>query len=108
LFFDDLGKNSFVNCPIERIKKLTLCSRDHPYWKWGDENWITIRGNDAEAEVSISDDLDKSDFSGRISGDYFCEDYNNCKIKDVSFLDNSLNFERGIGRLMHHSTLDFL
>ncbi|KAK2424360.1 mitogen-activated protein kinase kinase kinase [Trifolium repens] len=108
LFFDDLGKNSFVNCPIERIKKLTLCSWDNPCWKWGDENWITIRGNDAEAEVSISDDLDKSDFSDRISGDYFCEDYNNCKIRDVSFLVNSLNFERGIGRLMHHSTLDFL
>ncbi|AES67203.1 putative mitogen-activated protein kinase kinase kinase STE-STE11 family [Medicago truncatula] len=111
-FFDDLGKINFVNCPVGRIKKLALCSRD-PCWKWGDENWITTRENDADAGSSISDELDfdeleKSDFSGRISGDYFGYDYSNCKIRDVSYVANSLNFGRGIGRLMPQSTLDFL
>ncbi|CAL5200559.1 unnamed protein product [Lathyrus oleraceus] len=99
--FDDLGKISFENCPVGRIKKLALCSRD-PCWKLGDENWIIARGNDADAESSISDVND------RISSDYFCEDYVNYKISDVSFVVNSFDFERDIGRLMTDSTLDFL
>ncbi|KAL5082005.1 hypothetical protein RYX36_010426 [Vicia faba] len=100
--FDDLGEIGFENCPVDRIKKLALCSRD-PCWKLGDENWIIARGNDAVAESSISDVND------RISSDYFCEDYTNCKISDVSYVVNSFDFERGIGRLMMpNSSLDFL
>ncbi|XP_004487421.1 mitogen-activated protein kinase kinase kinase 18-like [Cicer arietinum] len=112
LFFGDLGKTNFENCCVGRIKKLALCSRE-PFWNWGDENWISIRGNDSDAVASTSDDdfdfdeLVKSDVNGGISGYNFCEDYN-FRNSDVSFVVNSFNFESGIERLQPYSTLDFL